>query len=217
MATRKRSESEATPSSAEFFGSLAEIGLRGAAQVVDMQYTALRALWETRARTAAAFGYPDYAGAFAGNDEDRVREVLQATTEQLVDASQQMSEATAQIQAHVRRIFESQAEAVAENWHQTIEQFGARAAESSQQLCAGALEQAERFGSLARVRVEETQAALQQAGEQLSQVAEESARRGAEALARVSDASRGHSNGAPRHAAHAAHEGNGRRAPRASA
>ena len=214
MATRKRSESEATPSSAEFFGSLAEISLRGAAQLVDMQYTALRALWETRARTAAAFGYPDYAGAFAGNDEDRVREVLQATTEQLVEASQQMSEATAQIQAHVRRIFESQAQAVAENWQQTIEQFGARAAESSQQLCAGALEQADRFGRLARVRVEETQAALQQAGEQLSQVAEESARRGAEALARVSDASRGQINGAARHAAH---EGNGRRAARAGA
>ena len=60
-------------------------------------------------------------------------------------------------------------------------------------------------------------AALQQAGEQLSQVAEESARRGAEALARVADASPGHMNGAGRHTAHAAHEGNGRRAPRASA
>ena len=173
MATRKRSENEGTPSSAEFFGSVAEISLRGAAQMVDMQYTALRALWETRARTAAAFGYPDYAGAFAGNDEDRVRQVLQATTEQLVDASQQMTEATLQIQAHVRRIFESQAEAVAENWRQTVEQ--------------------------------------------LSQVAEESARRGAEALARVADASPAHMNGAARHAAHAAHEGNGRRAPRASA
>ena len=217
MATRKRSENEGTPSSAEFFGSVAEIGLRGAAQVVDMQYNALRALWETRARTAAAFGYPDYAGAFAGNDEDRVRQVLQTTTEQLVDASQQMTEAAVQIQAHVRRIFESQAQAVAENWQQTVEQLGARAAESSQQLCAGALEQAERFRRLARVRVEETQAALQQAGEQLSQVAEESARRGAEALARVADASPGHMNGAGRHTAHAAHEGNGRRAPRASA
>jgi len=214
MATRKRSENEGTPGSAEFFGSLAEISLRGAAQMVDMQYTALRALWEGRARTAAAFGYPDYAGAFAGNDEDRVRQVLQATTEQLVDASQQMSEATAQIQAHVRRIFESQAQAAAENWQQAIEQWGARAAESSQQLCAGALEQADRFGRLARVRVEETQAALQQAGEQLSQVAEESARRGAEALARVSDASRGQINGTARHAAH---EGNGRRAARAGA
>jgi len=217
MATRKRSENEGTPSSAEFFGSVAEIGLRGAAQVVDLQYTALRALWETRARTAAAFGYPNYAGAFAGNDEDRVRQVLQTTTEQLVDASQQMTEATLQIQAHVRRIFESQAQAVAENWQQTVEQLGARAAESSQQLCAGALEQAERFGRLARVRVEETEAALQQAGEQLSQVAEESARRGAEALARVSDSSRGQINGAPRHSAHAAHETNGRRGARASA
>jgi hypothetical protein len=217
MATRKRPENEGTPSSAEFFGSLAEIGLRGTAQVIDMQYSALRALWETRARTAAAFGYPDYAGAFAGHDDDRVRQVLQTTTEQLVDASQQMSEATAQIQSHVRRIFESQAQATAENWQQTIEQFGARAAESSQQLCAGALEQAERFGRLARVRVEETQAALQQAGEQLSQVAGESARRGAEALARVSDASRGQMNGGARHSAHAAHEANGRRAARPSA
>ena len=217
MATRKRSENEGTPSSAEFFGSVAEIGLRGAAQVVDMQYNALRALWETRERTAAAFGYPDYAGAFAGNDEDRVRQVLQTTTDQLVDASQQMTEATVQIQAHVRRIFESQAQAVAENWQQTVEQLGARAAESSQQLCAGALEQAERFGRLARVRVEETQAALQQAGEQLSQVAEESARRGAEALARVADASPSHMNGAGRHTAHSAHETNGRRAARPSA
>src|SRR4051812_35512824 len=78
MATRKRSENEGTPSSVEFFGSLAEIGLRGVAQAVDMQYSALRALWETRARAAAAFGYPDYAGAFAGNDEDRVRQVMQA-------------------------------------------------------------------------------------------------------------------------------------------
>ena len=217
MATRKESRDQGIPSTAEFFGSLAEMSVRGAAQVVDMQYTALRALWETRARTAAAFGYPDYAGAFAGNDEDRVRQVLQTTTEQLVDASQQMTEATVQIQAHVRRIFESQAQAVAENWQQTVEQLGARAAESSQQLCAGALEQAERFGRLARVRVEETQAALQQAGEQLSQVAEESARRGAEALARVADASPSHMNGAGRHTAHSAHETNGRRAARPSA
>src|SRR4051794_3305976 len=217
MATRKQSGHQGIPSSAEFFGSLAEMSLRGAAQVVDMQYTALRALWETRARTAAAFGYPDYAAAFAGNGEDRVRQVLQTTTEQLVDASQQMSEATAKIQAQARRIFESQAQAAAEHWQQTIEQFGARTAESMQQLCAAALQQAEQFGRLAQVRVEETQAALQQAGEQLSQVAEESARRGAEALARVSDASPGHMNGAGRHAAHAAHEGNGRRAPRASA
>jgi len=214
MTARKRSANEGTPSSGEFFGSLAEISLRGTAQVVDMQYTAWRTLWENRARAAAAFGFPDYAAAFAGDGEDRVRQVLQATTDQLVEASQQMSEATAQIQAHVRRIFESQAEAVAENWQQTIEQLGVRAAESSQQLCAGALERAEQFGRLARVRVEETQAALQQAGEQLSQVAEESARRGAEALARASDSSRGQMNGAARHAAH---EGNGRRAPRASA
>jgi hypothetical protein len=217
MATRKQLGHQGIPSSAEFFGSLAEMSLRGAAQVVDMQYTALRALWETRARAAAAFGYPDYAAAFAGNGEDRVRQVLQTTTEQLIDASQQMSEATAKIQAQARRIFESQAEAAAENWQQTVEQFGARTAESMQQLCAASLQQAEQFGRLAQVRVEETQAALQQAGEQLSQVAEESARRGAEALARVSDSSRGHINGGQRHSAHASHEGNGRKAARASA
>jgi len=217
MATRKQSGDQGTPSSAEFFSSVAEMSLRGAAQVVDMQYTALRGLWETRARTAAAFGYPDYAAAFAGNDEDRVRQVLQTTTEQLIDAAHQMSEATVKIQAQARRIFESQAQAAAENWRQTIERFGARTAESMQELCAAALQQAEQFGRLAQVRVEETQAALQQAGDQLSQVAEESARRGAEALARVSDSSRGHTNGAQRHSAHASHEGNGRKAARAGA
>ena len=59
MVTRKRSQDHGPPSSAEFFGSLAEIGMRGAAQAVDMQYTALRAIWETRARTAAALVFAE--------------------------------------------------------------------------------------------------------------------------------------------------------------
>ena len=213
MATRKESQDRGSPSSTQLLGSLAEMGLRGAAQLVDMQVSAAQALWEMRARTASAFGYPDYASAFAGNGEDRVRQVLQTTTEQLIDTSQQTGEAIAKIRGQAQRILESQAQAVAESWQLTVEQWGARAAESMQQICATVLQQADQFGRVAQVRVEETQAALQHAAEQLSQVAEEGARRGAEALARAGDASELQLNGAR----HASHEANGRKARSASA
>jgi hypothetical protein len=217
MATRKQSEEQGTPSSAQFFSSLSEMGLRGAAQLVELQVSAAQALWEMRARTASAFGWPDYARAFAGDGEDRVRQVLQTTTEQLIDASQQTGEAIAKIQSQARRLVESQAQAAAENWQQALEQLGARAAESMQQICAATQQQADQFGRVAQVRVQETQAALQQAAEQLSQVAEEGARRGAEALARAADSSLAETNGAHRQTSHASHEANGRKVRSASA
>ena len=178
MATRKQSGDQAT---AELCRVLQQRGgdeLRGAAQVVDMR-TASRG--HEPGRTAAAFALSGlrsrHSPATTKTASGRCCRPRRAAHR----AAHQMSEATAKIQA--------QARGSSSRRHRRRRRTGGRPWSASapappnrcRSSCAAALQQAEQFGRLL-VWVEETQAVLQQAGDERSQVAERkraSRRRGA--------------------------------------
>src|SRR6476619_5047252 len=61
--------------------ALAEMAVRGATQMVGLQMSAIRALSETHARTAAAFGLPDWTGWLRNGSEESLRQAALSTTE----------------------------------------------------------------------------------------------------------------------------------------
>lgn len=145
---------------------LTDVALRGARYVTDMQMSATRVLLRTQARTAAAFGWPDWSGLFE-NAEGASLVPLSSTSEQMLQTAQRTMETAAELQREVSRIVTTQTSVAADNWRRGIEEFGNQAQEGLHELL-----------ETARRTAEETERATQAMG----QAAQEALREGSSAM-----------------------------------
>ena len=142
--------------------ALAEMAVRSAAQMYALQMSALRTLSETHARTAAAFGLPDWTEWLTNGNEEALRQAAVSTTEQVLETSRRTSEAMARLSGNLRELVRAQTGAASQQWQKVIEQFGAQTAESLERFREVTEGQSQRLLDETEARVEAIAAAMQQ-------------------------------------------------------
>jgi len=142
------------------------LSLRAASQVVDMQLATTRVLMQTQARTAAAFGLPDWSAWFETADE-RARRLFSTGAEQLLSTTQRANEAAQELQREMSRLWQTQTVQAADQWQRGVEQLGAQAQEGLNQLVETAKRTAEQTQRTSENLGRELQEAMFRSSEQL--------------------------------------------------
>jgi len=96
--------------------ALTELAVRGATQLYGLQMSALRALSETHARTAAAFGFPDWTEWLRNGSEENLRLAAISTTQQVMETSRRTGEAVTRLGENLRELLQAQTGAGAQQW-----------------------------------------------------------------------------------------------------
>ena len=169
--------------------NIAAVALRSMSEAYDMQLAATRLAWQTQARAAAAFGWPDYSGFFR-RDEGRAKRVFATGTEHLLATAQQARQTLAEVQREVGRLIECNAESMAESWQQGLEEFAVQAEESLDQMKELARQQIDEAMQAAESLGDATREAVRQGGEQFRETVRQGAERGREATREASERGR---------------------------
>jgi gas vesicle protein len=122
--------------------NMAEIALRGAKTLVDIELATMRNLVHMQARTAAIFGVPDCSELFNATDK-LVKSQLSASTDQILDCTRQISQAVAETQGQFGRVLQQSTSQLAEEIRKGVEEVGQQTRQSMQELTEMAQRQAE--------------------------------------------------------------------------
>jgi len=161
MATTTRANRPVASNSPNPF-AFAEMAMRSATQVLALQMNTLRALSETQARAAAAWGLPSYADWFVNGSEQGVGQATIDTAEQFMSTFRRTAEAVTQLQDHVRELIATQSGAANQQWQKLIERLGVQAAQSLDSVRAIVEEQSRRVVEETEARVEAIAVAMQE-------------------------------------------------------
>ncbi len=101
---------------------LAEIAIRGAATMFDLQLQTARDIMGMQAKTASILGIPDYSPLFETAD-DRARRLFTEGADRLVDTTRRASETVAEVNRHIGRLVEQQTVTLAETMREGIDQL----------------------------------------------------------------------------------------------
>jgi hypothetical protein len=142
--------------------AFAEMAVRGATQLYGLQMTAIRALSETHARTAAAFGLPDWTDWLRNGTEESLRQAAVSTTEQVLETSRRTGEAITRLGGNFNELIRAQSGAAAQQWQKVIEQIGAQATESLERFREVTEGQSQRLMEETEARVEAIATAMQE-------------------------------------------------------
>ena len=140
------------------------MAIRGASQMYGLQMSAIRAMSETHARTAAAFGFPDWTEWFRNGSEEGIREAVNGTAEQVLSTSRRTAEAVSRLGENVNELLRVQTGAATQQWQKVIEQFGTQAAESLERFREVTESQSQRLMQETEARVEAIATAMQEEG-----------------------------------------------------
>lgn len=167
--------------------SVTAVALRSMGQLYDINLAATRTVLQAQARTAAAFGWPDYSDLFSVAD-DRIKRVFSTGTEQLLETAQHAQETLGEVQRQVGRLVECQTVNLAENWQRGIEELGTQTEQSLSQLSEVTRRQVDELEQATEQLGEAARENIRQGGEQFRQQAREGAEQGREATERAGQA-----------------------------
>jgi len=179
MASTTREQAGRGPVQPAF--ALTEMTVQGATRLYDLQMSALRALSETHARTAAAFGFPDWTEWLRNGSEESLRQATISSTQQVMETSRRAGEAMTSLGSNLRELLQAQTGAAAQQWQKVIEQFGAQTTESLERFREVTEGQSQRLMEETEARVEAIAAAMQDVGGAMQQddaLGEDPAKRG---------------------------------------
>ena len=180
--------------------SFAEMAIRGANQLYELQMNTMRALSESQAQTANVFGLPNWSEWFQNGSEESLRQTLREATEQVIETSRRTAEAVSQLQGQMRELMTAQSGAATQQWQKVVEQLGTQVAQSLEGVRSIAEEQSRRVVEETEARVEAIAAAMQEDASAASQaVGQESGGRDEDRAKSGSGAAQQHANnGKPR-------------------
>lgn len=112
----------------------AELALRGAEQLYDIQMSAARVMLQAQANTAAAFGMPDWSSSFFDLAIDQTRQMWCAGAEQVLDAAQRASDITTELQRNAGQLIESQAAQATDTLERGMQEFNDQATQNLSSL-----------------------------------------------------------------------------------
>jgi methyl-accepting chemotaxis protein len=121
------------------FPSLAEAAIRGSATMIEMQIGLARQVIGLQAKSAAAFGLPDYSEALNASI-DGSRRLVGLTTDQLLATTQRISETMGGLQSHFAHLAEEQARIVTEEMCRGLDRFSQGTDQALKQVSKGAEE-----------------------------------------------------------------------------
>ncbi|HUP05833.1 MAG TPA: hypothetical protein VMU47_01700 [Caldimonas sp.] len=199
MASTTQTRDERATSPAPF--AFAEMAIRGATQMFALQMSTLRALSETQARAASAWGLPAVGAWFLNGSEEGVGRATLDTADQVISTFRRTAESVTELQDHVRELLTAQSGAANQQWQKLIERMGVQMAQSLEGVRALVEEQSKRVVQETEARVEAIAVAMQQddAGEGGEAAASD------ESASRASRAPVHHANGAKSRAAQREH------------
>src|SRR5215213_7092948 len=87
--------------------ALAEMAVRGVTQIYGLQMSAIRALTETHARSAAAFGFPDWTEWLRNGSEESLRQAAVSTAEQVIATARRTNEAITRLGGNFNELFKA--------------------------------------------------------------------------------------------------------------
>ena len=108
--------------------NMAELAVRGTTALFDIQLTALRGLWQLQARSAAAFGAPDYSDLLRST-ENGTQRLLSTSAEQVLTSARQAADAITEMQSQFGRLIEQSAHQLTDEIQHGIEEISQRAQE----------------------------------------------------------------------------------------
>lgn len=182
--------------------ALAEMALRNAAQLYDLQMNALRAWSETQARATGSLGIPSWFDWFRNGSEEGLRQAMRDAADQVLETSRRTAEAVVQLQGQLRELMTAQGGAATQQWQKVIEQFGSQVTQSLEGVRQIAEEQSQRVVEETEARVEAIAMAMQEGT--AGAAAPEDAGRDAD-RARAGGAAMQHANGSRSRAASRQH------------
>jgi hypothetical protein len=146
----------------------AEVALRGAAMLWDLQMETARNLTRTHARTAAILGVPDYSEFFRVGDE-HARRIMSVSAEQILNSARQARDTVVEVQRHLGRLAEQQVTGLTEEVRKQIEQLGRQTEQRLQELRELAVTQADQVNNAARQAIDAVAEARRQGSAQAEQ------------------------------------------------
>jgi hypothetical protein len=161
--------------------NIAAIALRGIGEAYDMQMAAARLAFQTQARAAVAFGWPDFSDLFRMGDAQSKR-IFSKSTEQLLASAQQANATLSELQREVGKLIECNAETMAESWQQGLEEISIQAEESLEQMKELTRQQVEEAMRAAESLSEATRQAMRESSEKFRETVRQGAERGQEAM-----------------------------------
>jgi uncharacterized phage infection (PIP) family protein YhgE len=129
----KAGQSDYTRQAADQTLNLAELAIRGTSVLLDIQLAALRNAWQLQARSAAAFGAPDYSD-FLRQAESGTQNLLSASAEQMLASARQASNAIDELRNQFGQIVEQGTLQLSDEIRHGIEEMGQRAVEGIQSV-----------------------------------------------------------------------------------
>ena len=164
MATTLQTRSQrAGPATSPSPFAFAEMAMRSATQMLALQMNTLRALSETQARAAAAWGMPSVGDWMLNGSEQGVGQAAIDMAEQVISTFRRTAESVTQLQGHVRELLATQSGAANQQWQKLIERMGVQAAQSLDSVRAIVEEQSRRIVEETEARVEAIAVAMQEA------------------------------------------------------
>ena len=142
--------------------SFAEMAIRGANQLYELQMNTLRAMSETQSQTTQAFGMPSWNEWFRNGSEESLRQAMRDAAEQVISTSRRTAEAVSQLQDQMRELMTAQSGAATQQWQKVIQQFGTQVAQSLEGVRTIAEQQSRRVVEETESRVEAIASAMQE-------------------------------------------------------
>ena len=145
--------------------NFAAVMIRGVGSLYDLQVEAARLVLQSQARTAAAFGLPDYSGLF-GIDDERAKHLISAGTDYLLNSAQQAKQTISEVHHHVGRLVEQETINIAESWRYGIQELNQQTEEGLTQFREMAKKQVEEVERTSETLHETARQGLREGGEQ---------------------------------------------------
>jgi gas vesicle protein len=124
-----------------------ELYVHGATVLADIQVAAIRNLWNIQARSATAFGAPDYSELLRFTDTGAKR-LFTSNAEQLLSSARQASDTITELQRQFGRLVEQGSLQISEDIRQGMEELNQRTQEGLREvkdLAQQGADEAERF------------------------------------------------------------------------
>jgi len=142
--------------------AFAELAIRGATQMYAWQMSTLRALSETQARAATAWGLPAVGDWFLNGSEEGVGRATLDTAEQVLSNFRRVADSVTELQDHVRELLTAQSGAANQQWQKLIGRSGQQMVQSLESVRALVEEQSRRVVEETEARVEAIAVAMQE-------------------------------------------------------
>src|SRR2546423_11355450 len=117
----------------EYVVNLADIALRGTTVLWNIQFDAIRTLWEMQARNAAAFGIPDYSGVLRSADGS-MKGLLATSTDQILSSVHLAGDTINEMQQQFSQLIQQRSQELSEEMRRRIEELSERSRQGLEQV-----------------------------------------------------------------------------------